>query len=61
MNEKLSSVVLAGSLAFVGLPAASKADAVAAGVLAGLIAADGWAMVRASRQLDFSGGCGCAE
>ncbi len=58
---KLSSVVLAGSLAFVVLPAAWWADAAAAGVLAGLIAADGWAMVRASRQPDFSGGCGCAE
>ena len=56
---QLSVVLLAGSLLFWALPALWWADAAAALLLALLIAREGLGMVRAARDPDFGGGCGC--
>ncbi|MFN7147371.1 MAG: cation transporter, partial [Myxococcota bacterium] len=56
----LSVVLLAGSLVHALVPALGWADAVAALVLAGLIAREGWEGWRAAGREDFAGGCGCS-
>lgn len=56
---QLSVVLLGGSLVFLGFPALWWVDGAAALILAFFIAREGLAMVRAARNPDFSGGCGC--
>jgi len=56
---QLSAVLFAGSLAFWVAPGLWWADAVAAIAIAGLIAKEGIAGIRAARNPDFQGGCGC--
>lgn len=56
---QLSGILLAGSLAYRIAPALWWTDAAAALALAALIAREGVGMIRASRQPDFQGGCGC--
>jgi divalent metal cation (Fe/Co/Zn/Cd) transporter len=56
---QLSGVLLGGSLLFRLSPALGWVDAAAALALAGLIAREGWAGVKAARDPGFTGGCGC--
>jgi divalent metal cation (Fe/Co/Zn/Cd) transporter len=59
---QLSVVLLAGSLLFMLVPSLWWADSVAAIVLSGLIAKEGWETIEAARSEDFAGGgCGCRE
>lgn len=57
---QLSSILFAGSLLFWVAPALGWVDAVAGLGLAILIAREGLQGIRAARQADFSGGCGCS-
>lgn len=57
---KLSFVLLAGSLIFWVAPDLWWADSAAAMLLALLIGREGWETIRAARDPDFAGGCGCA-
>jgi divalent metal cation (Fe/Co/Zn/Cd) transporter len=56
---ELSAVLFAGSLLFLVAPALWWADGLAALVLAGFIAREGWGGWKAAQKADFSGGCGC--
>ena len=56
---QLSGVLFTGSLVFAVVPAFWWADSVAALVLALFIAREGLSGIRAARNPDFSGGCGC--
>lgn len=56
---QLSFVLLAGSLAFLLVPALWWVDALAAVVLSAFIAREGFAGIRAALDPQFSGGCGC--
>lgn len=58
---QLSVVLLAGSLAFALFPALWWVDAAAALVLAALIGREGVGTIRAARQPQFCGGCGCGH
>ncbi len=59
---KLSVTLLLGSLLFAVFPSFWWADATAGGVLALLIAKEGWETIQAARSANFSGGgCGCAH
>lgn len=58
---QLSTVLLAGSAVFAAWPRLWWADAVAGLLLAGLIAREGAAMIRAARAPEFQGGCGCSH
>lgn len=59
---KLSVTLFLGSLLFAIFPSFWWADATAGGVLALLIAKEGWETIQAARSEDFSGGgCGCSE
>ena len=57
---QLSGVLLAGSLVFALAPALWWADGLAALILAGFIAREGWQGWQAANKPDFTGGCGCA-
>lgn len=57
---QLSGVLFAGSLLFLLMPRLWWADSAAALALALLIAREGAGMVRAARDPQFDGGCGCA-
>ena len=56
-----SGVLFTGSLVFVALPAMWWADGVAALVLSGFIAKEGWEGWQAVKVVDFAGGCGCGR
>ena len=56
---QLSTVLFAGSLTFLLIPALWWADAAAALLLAVFIAREGISGIRAALQPDFTGGCGC--
>ena len=56
----LSLVLLSGSALFALAPALWWADAAAAGLLALLVAREGFSLIRAARHPDFTGGCNCA-
>lgn len=59
---QLSAVLFAGSILFMLVPSLWWADSVAAIVLSGFIAKEGWETVQAARSEDFAGGgCGCRE
>jgi divalent metal cation (Fe/Co/Zn/Cd) transporter len=56
---QLSTVLFAGSLAFLLVPALWWADAGAALLLSAFIAREGVAGIRGAMKPDFTGGCGC--
>jgi divalent metal cation (Fe/Co/Zn/Cd) transporter len=56
---QLSAVLFVGSLVYVAVPALWWADGVAALVLSGFIAKEGWEGWQAAKKADFAGGCGC--
>lgn len=56
---QLSGVLFAGSLVYVVFPALWWADGLAALVLSGFIAKEGWEGWQAANRKDFAGGCGC--
>lgn len=56
---KLSGVLFLGSVLFLLWPALWWVDALAALILAGFIAKEGFEAIRAASRPDFSGGCGC--
>jgi divalent metal cation (Fe/Co/Zn/Cd) transporter len=58
---KLSTILLVGSLLFALFPTLWWVDAVAALVLGLFIGTEGWEMLKAARQPDFTGGCGCGQ
>ena len=56
---QLSGVLFAGSVLYVAFPALWWADGIAALVLSGFIAKEGWEGWQAVKRKDFAGGCGC--
>lgn len=58
---KLSFVLFLGSLLYLVLPSFWWVDGTAALFLSILVGKEGWETIKASKNKDFAGGCGCAH